>query len=124
MSDGEHIGYHGTTPQGPVYGAIRYDNTDQVEAPFEGHCWHFHSHMLELVVGDGDARIVSAAVALSRGGVRRAKVLVWHRGSFHTQRVHLHPCFNSEGTQVIYTADPQGYGRSLCCRCAGVGDAS
>ncbi|NLD43281.1 MAG: oligogalacturonide lyase, partial [Chloroflexi bacterium] len=33
------------------------------------------------------------------------------RGSFHTQRVHVHPTFNSAGTQVAYTADPQGYGQ-------------
>jgi len=112
MSDGEHIGYHGTTPQGPVYGSIRYDNTDQVEAPFEGHCWHFHSYKLELVVGDGDVKDPYLLLwRFHEGAFEGPKVLVWHRGSFHTQRVHLHPCFNSEGTQVIYTADPQGYGQ-------------
>ncbi|MFN2109504.1 MAG: oligogalacturonate lyase family protein [Anaerolineae bacterium] len=112
MSDGEHIGYHGTTPAGPVYGAIRYDNTDQVEAPFEGHCWHFHSYMLDLVIGDGDAR--NPYLLLWRfkdGQFQGPKVLAWHRGSFHIQRVHIHPCFNAEGTQVVYTADPQGYGQ-------------
>lgn len=112
MPDGEHIGYHGTTPQGPVYGAIRYDNTDQVEAPFEGHCWHFHSYKLELVIGDGDAKDPYLLLwRFHEGTFEGPKVLVWHRGSFHTQRVHLHPCFNSVGTQVIYTADPQGYGQ-------------
>ena len=112
MSDGEHIGYHGKTPQGPVYGSIRYDNTDQVEAPFEGHCWHFHSHMLELVVGDGDAHDPYLLLwRFNEGRFEGPKVLAWHRGSFHTQRVHLHPCFNAEGTQIIYTADPQGYGQ-------------
>jgi oligogalacturonide lyase len=112
MSDGEHIGYHGATADGPVYGAIRYDNTDQVEAPFHGHCWHFHSHMLELVVGDGDRDDPYLLLWRFRDGqFEGPKVLVWHRGSFHIQRVHLHPCFNAEGTQVVYTADPQGYGQ-------------
>jgi oligogalacturonide lyase len=112
MQDGEHIGYHGRTPQGPVYGAIRYDNTDQVEAPFEGHCWHFHSYMLDLVVGDGDSRDPYLLLWRFRDGqFEGPKVLVWHRGSFHIQRVHLHPCFNAEGTQIVYTADPQGYGQ-------------
>jgi oligogalacturonide lyase len=112
MPDGEHIGYHGTTPQGPVYGAVKYDNTDQVEAPFEGHCWHFHSYKLELVIGDGDAKDPYLLLwRFHHGEFEGPKVLVWHRGSFHTQRVHLHPCFNSVGTQVIYTADPQGYGQ-------------
>jgi oligogalacturonide lyase len=112
MPDGEHIGYHGQTAAGPVYGSIRYDNADQVEAPFEGHCWHFHSHMLDLVVGDGDSE--NPYLLLWRfkdGRFEGPKVLVWHRGSFHIQRVHLHPCFNAEGTQIVYTADPQGYGQ-------------
>ena len=112
MQDGEHIGYHGRTAEGPVYGAILYDNTDQVEAPFEGHCWHFHSYMLDLVVGDGDRD--NPYLLLWRfkdGQFEGPKVLVWHRGSFHIQRVHLHPCFNAEGTQIVYTADPQGYGQ-------------
>jgi len=112
MSDGEHIGYHGQTANGPVYGAIRYDNTDQVEAPFKGHCWHFHSHMLELVVGDGDRNDPYLLLwRFKDGQFEGPKVLVWHRGSFHIQRVHLHPCFNAEGTQIVYTADPQGYGQ-------------
>jgi oligogalacturonide lyase len=112
MPDGEHIGYHGRTAQGPVYGSIRYDNTDQVEAPFEGHCWHFHSYGLDLVVGDGDSQNPYLLLWRFRDGqFEGPKVLVWHRGSFHIQRVHLHPCFNAEGTQVVYTSDPQGYGQ-------------
>jgi oligogalacturonide lyase len=112
MQDGERIGYHGRAAEGPVYGSIRYDNTDQIEVPFEGHCWHFHSYMLDLVVGDGDSE--NPYLLLWRfkdGQFEGPKVLVWHRGSFHIQRVHLHPCFNAEGTQIVYTADPQGYGQ-------------
>jgi oligogalacturonide lyase len=112
MQDGEHIGYHGKTPQGPVYGAIRYDNTNQIEAPFEGHCWHFHSYMLDLVVGDGDAKDPYLLLwRFKEGAFEGPKVLAWHRGSFHTQQLHLHPCVNADGTQIIYTADPQGYGQ-------------
>jgi oligogalacturonide lyase len=112
MQDGEHIGYHGRTPEGSVYGSIRYDNADQVEAPFEGHCWHFHSYMLDLVVGDGDSDNPYLLLWRFRDGqFEGPKVLAWHRGSFHIQRVHLHPCFNTEGTQIVYTADPQGYGQ-------------
>ena len=39
------------------------------------------------------------------------RVLAQHRGSFHIQRVHVHPRFSPDGTQVLYTADPQGYGQ-------------
>jgi oligogalacturonide lyase len=112
MPDGEHLGYHGRVAQGPLYGSIRYDNTDQVEAPFEFNSWHFHSHQLDLIVGDGDAR--NAFLLLWRfkaGRFEGPKALVWHRGSFHTQRVHVHPCFSADGRQIVYTADPQGYGQ-------------
>lgn len=112
MQDGEHIGYHGRIAEGPVYGSIRYDNTDQVEVPFQGRCWHFHSCMLDLVVGDGDSDNPYLLLWRFKGGqFEGPKVLVWHRGSFHIQRVHLHPCFNAQGTQIVYTADPQGYGQ-------------
>ncbi len=112
MPDGEHIGYHGRSTTGPMYGSIRYDNTDQVEAPFDYHCWHFHSYKLDLVVGDGDAQNPYLLLwRFKAGEFQGPKALVWHRGSFHTQRVHLHPCFNAQGTQIVYTADPQGYGQ-------------
>jgi len=112
MADGEHVGYHGRTADGPVYGSIRYDNTDQVEAPFAFNSWHFHSFGLELVVGDGDAQ--NPYLMLWRfkdGQFEGAKTLAWHRGSFHTQRDHVHPCFGSDGKQIVFTADPQGYGQ-------------
>jgi len=54
MDDGEHIGYHGRTTHGPIYGAIRYDNTDQLAAPFAFNSWHFHGFRHDWVVGVGD----------------------------------------------------------------------
>jgi oligogalacturonide lyase len=112
MSDGEHIGYHGRNANGSLYGSIRYDNTDRVEAQFDGHCWHFHSHMLDLVVGDGNPKEpYLLAWRFSDGMFEGPKVLVWHRGSFHTQQLHIHPCIHAGGTKVLYTADPRGYGQ-------------
>ncbi len=112
MEDGEHIGYHGRTPNGAVYGSIRYDNTDQVEAPFPHGSMHFHSVGLRLIVGDGGKDNPYLLLwRMKDGAFEGPKVLAWHRGSFHTQRVHVHPTFNSAGTQVAYTADPQGYGQ-------------
>ncbi len=112
MEDGKHIGYHGTTPKGAVYGSIRYDNTDQIEAPFPYGSMHFHSVGLRLIVGDGGKGNPYLLLWRMKNGVFEGpKVLAWHRGSFHTQRVHVHPTFNAAGTQVAYTADPQGYGQ-------------
>jgi oligogalacturonide lyase len=110
MDDGEHIGYHGYIAGNTIYGSIRYDNTDLVEAPFEFHSWHFHSFRLDYIAGDGDAQ--NPYILLWRmkdGRFEGPKALVWHRGSFHTQRSHVHPCFSSNGKQIVYTADPQGY---------------
>jgi oligogalacturonide lyase len=112
MEDGEHVGYHGRTPNGPVYGSILYDNTDQIEAPFTYSSMHFHSIMLERIVGDGSRTDPYLLLWRYRDGeFEGPKVLAWHRGSFHTQRVHVHPGFSPDGSYVVYTADPQGYGQ-------------
>jgi len=112
MDDGEHIGYHGRVANGPIYGSIRYDNTDPIEAPFAFNAWHFHSFRLDHVVGDGNANNPFLMLwRLRQGRFEGPKALVWHRGSFHTQRVHVHPCFSADGKQIVYTADAQGYGQ-------------
>jgi oligogalacturonide lyase len=107
-----HIGYHGHAAGQPVYGSVAYDNTDQVEAPFAYNSWHNHSFHLDLVVGDGTADNPYLLLWRYRNGqFEGPKALAWHRGSFHTQRVHVHPCFSPDGKQIVYTADPQGYGQ-------------
>jgi oligogalacturonide lyase len=112
MPDGIHLGYHGDVGGEQIYGSIAYDNSDRVEAPFAFHSWHFHSYHLDLVVGDGAADNPYLMLWRYRGGkFEGPKTLAWHRGSFHTQRVHVHPCFSSDGKQIAYTADPQGYGQ-------------
>lgn len=112
MADGERLGYHGSRAGVGLFGSLRYDNTEQVEAPFDGHCWHFHSHQLELIVGDGNAaNPYLLAWRYRDGAFEGPKVLAWHRGSFHTQAVHVHPCVHDGGTRVLYTADAQGYGQ-------------
>jgi oligogalacturonide lyase len=112
MLDGEHIGYHGVTKAGPIFGSIKYDNTEMFEAPFAFNSWHFHGYGIDQVVGDGDARNPFLLLwRLKDGRFEGPKALVWHRGSFHTQRAHVHPCFSKDGKQIVYTADPQGYGQ-------------
>ncbi len=112
MPDGEHIGYHGGNAKGGIFGMIRYDNTDHVESSFNGHCWHFHSHRLDLIIGDGNAQEPYLLAWRMKDGVLQGpKVLAWHRGSFHTQTLHVHPCVHADGTKVLYAADAQGYGQ-------------
>lgn len=112
MPDGIHLGYHGKIAGEPIYGSISYNNTDRVEAPFAFNSWHFHSYNLDLVVGDGAADNAYLMLWRYRGGkFEGPRFLVWHRGSFHTQQVHVHPCFSPDGKQIVFTADPQGYGQ-------------
>ncbi len=112
MTDGEHIGYHGRTAEGSMYGSIRYDDTERVEAAFDGNCWHFHSHMLDLIIGDGDAKEpYLLAWRLRDGRFEGPRVLAWHRGSFHAQALHVHPAVHDGGRKVLYSADPQAYGQ-------------
>ncbi len=112
MPDGIHIGYHGKIAGQPIYGSIAYDNTGRIEAPFEYNSWHNHSYNLDLVVGDGAANNPYLLLWRYRDGkFEGPRMLAWHRGSFHTQQVHVHPCFSPDGRQIVYTADPQGYGQ-------------
>jgi oligogalacturonide lyase len=112
LADGIRLGYHGTTAdRTPFYGAIRYDNTEQVEASFPGGSTHFHSHDLSLIVGDGSTR--DPYVLLWRyenGAFDGPRRLCRHRGSFHVQQLHVHPRLSPDGRQVLFTADPTGYG--------------
>lgn len=112
MADGEHVGYHGRSGSIHFYGSIRYDNTDCIEAELPGRSWHFHSHMLDLLVGDGNANEpYLLAWRLRNGKFDGPKVLAWHRGSFHSQCLHVHPRVCDNGARVLYTADPQSYGQ-------------
>ena len=114
MPDGVHVGYHGKTPDGEMYGSIHYDNSDRVEAPFAYHSWHYHSYFLDQVVGDGTAANPYLLLWRMKDGVFEGpKALAWHRGSFHIQNVHVHPCFSPDGKQIAFTADPQGYGQAF-----------
>jgi oligogalacturonide lyase len=121
FADGVHVGYHGSLPAGAdgkpgthLYGAVRYDDTGRVEAQIHGSSRHFHSNDLSLVVGDGTPQ--EPSILLWRfwdGAFEGPRRLCRHRGSWHVQAVHVHPRFSPDGKQVLFTADPNGYG-NLC----------
>jgi|DewCreStandDraft_5_1066085.scaffolds.fasta_scaffold00088_63 oligogalacturonide lyase len=112
LADGLHIGYHGRSEDGTAfYGAIRYDNSEQIEAPIVGDSSHFHSNSLDLIVGDGNARHPYILLWRYRDGrFEGPRKLCRHRGSFHVQQLHVHPRFTPDGRSVLFTADPNGYG--------------
>jgi len=113
FKDGVHIGYHGSSRGQTIYGGIRYDNTDHVEAPFPvRRSWHFHSNALDLIVGDGCSETPYLLLWRFReGAFEGPRILALHRGSFHVQILHVHPRFSPDGRQVLYSCDPDGYGQ-------------
>lgn len=112
FADGEHLGYHGAYADGtPFYGAIRWDDTDRVEAYFPHGSTHFHSNDLRLIVGDGnrtDPRLL--LWRFENGQFGGPRVILTHRGSFHTQVLHVHPRFSPDGQHILYASDASGYG--------------
>jgi len=113
FEDGIHIGFHGSVSGQTIYGSIRYDNTEHIEAPFPvERSWHFSSNNLDMIVGDSDERKPYLLLWRFRDGAFEGpRILAQHRGSFHVQIVHVHPRFTPDGKQVLYTADPDGYGQ-------------
>ncbi|MGH7145619.1 MAG: oligogalacturonate lyase family protein [Planctomycetota bacterium] len=115
LQDGVTLGYHGHARHRgklqPIFGFIRYDNTQREEAPFGTDSTHFYSNRKDLVVGDGRPNDPYLYLWRYRGGqFGRPRVLCVHRGSFHIQKVHVHPRFSPDGKYVLFTADPDGYG--------------
>lgn len=111
-ADGERVGYHGRRPDGNrFFGHIRYDNTGKVEALCAGDTGHTHSNDHTLIVGDGGAAGDHVLLWKWTGdGYDGPRRLCRHRGSFHVQILHVHPRFTPDGTQVLFSADPRGYG--------------
>ncbi len=110
LADGEHIGYHGCRGGQPIYGRIRYDNTERVEAAFPHGSTHFHSNTFELIVGDGSRGGDLLLWRYKDGAFEGPRILAHHRGSFQIQQLHVHPRFSPDGRQVLYTSDDRGYG--------------
>ncbi|HID10850.1 MAG TPA: oligogalacturonide lyase [Candidatus Latescibacteria bacterium] len=111
LSDGERVGYHGTTPEGPIFGVIRWDGTGVVEFTIPPGSTHLHCRDLDLIVGDGSSRDPYLLLWRFREGrLEGPRRLVWHRSSFHIQQTHVHPRFTEDAKGVVYTSDHRGYG--------------
>ncbi len=115
FADGEFVGYQGYYPDGgSFYGCVRYDGTGQIEAPFEQGSMHFHSNDLSLIVGDGGRHHPYLLLwRFKDGRFEGPRTILHHRGSFHIQRVHVHPRMSPDGKQILFTCDPNGYG-NMC----------
>ncbi|NHN29244.1 oligogalacturonide lyase [Paenibacillus sp. S3N08] len=124
MKDGLHIGYHGFTGSlsdetGKILGAVHYTNERLEEYSFPFQNMHVHSNDLNLVVGDGQqasayhGQQLQDTLQLWRNdgsGFQGPRLLCKHRGSFHTQSLHVHPRLSPDGKHVLFTSDMSGYG--------------
>jgi len=123
-ADGIRIGYHGFTgnleqKEGKFLGSVRYDNTDLEEFEFPYQNMHIHSNDAHLIVGDGQqasayhgAKYQDCLFLWKKNGdkMEGPRILCKHRGSFHVQKLHVHPRFSPDGTKVLFTSDMSGYG--------------
>lgn len=124
MADGIRIGYHGFTGslddhEGKIIGSVRFDGTDVQDYRFPYQNMHVHSNDMDFVVGDGQQTSAyhgeqyqdTLQVWRNRGdGFEGPRILCKHRGSFHTQMLHVHPRLSPDGRQVLFTSDMSGYG--------------
>ncbi|SFL91479.1 oligogalacturonide lyase [Gracilibacillus orientalis] len=110
--DGENIGYHGFRADGTAFfGKIHYNNKNMEEVEFSFRNWHAHSHGFSRVVIDGRAPLDKLIVwDQVNGEFSNPKMLCEHRCSFHVQKVHAHPRFSPDGSQLLFTSDKNGYG--------------
>lgn len=120
LPDGERVAYHGGIGGRPMFGAIRYDNTDRTELELPMTSEHFSSVDLDLIVGDGEAadpfnarepRDYILLWTRRDGAYAGPRRLVRHRCSFHIQNVHCHPRFTPDRKAVLYCSDRTGYGQ-------------
>ncbi len=109
--DGEHIGYqvHRREEGKSFFGAVKYDGTEEREAP----CVpmpspdHIHSNDFSLIASDS-----GKCVKLYRnngGGFDPARVLCMHDGCFFFGSHHPHPRFTADGKRILYNSDASGY---------------
>ncbi len=119
LADGEHIGYHGhihdddsnaPDTHHPVFGIIRYDNSEMIELPFPYGSHHFHSNTRDLIVGDGPQGS-NFVVLWRREGDQYVgpRALCRHGSSRFHQAAHVHPRFSPDGSQVLFTSDRSSY---------------
>jgi oligogalacturonide lyase len=124
FADGEHLGYHGMPRDergvsAPIFGRIKWDNTDAFEEHFPFHSTHFCSLDEQLVAGDGTPGAVFSSQGKAHPFIQLFRwdgeqyvgphVLAYHRSTFNDQHAHPHPRFTPDGKYIQYTSDLTGY---------------
>ena len=111
FADGSRVGYHGRTrDRVPLWGHADPLGGDFAEFPVLRPSMHFHSLGADLLVSDGSAADPYLRLWRWNGERYDGAVLCRHSGSFHSQRVHVHPAMTPDGRGVVFTSDMQEYG--------------
>jgi oligogalacturonide lyase len=110
LADGETIGYHGHLEGKPVFGLVRYDNSQRREAVMPDDSHHFHSNGPSPIIGDGMADRCILLWRWEGAELEPPRVLCHHGTSFKIQQVHAHPRFSPDGSYAIFTSDHGGVG--------------
>jgi oligogalacturonide lyase len=114
FADGVRVGYHGRfgrQPGGqPFWGFADLSDGSFREYPVSKACMHLQSLDENLVVGDGSKGDPCLYLFRRESDGYCGKFLCRHYGSFHTQRLHVHPAFMPGGKRIVFTSDMHGYG--------------
>lgn len=125
LENGTHIGFHGYSDsleqkEGKFIGSIKYDRTEQSLHSFPYQNMHIHSNTDHLIVGDGQQRSAYHGESFNDSIFLWLKekseyigpyILCQHRGSFQSQKVHVHPRLSPDEKHVLFTSDMDGYGQ-------------
>ncbi len=109
--DGIHIGYHGHKADGScIMGRIRWDNTENTETAFPYRTGHIFSADESLICGDGGPGSKYLRLwKYTENGYEEGRALCSHLCTFKTQAAHVHPRFNPDRKQILFTSDRTGY---------------
>lgn len=127
FADGQHVGYHGWRDDLPdLIGRVAIADGQATEtlSPIATQSTrptrHIFSHDHRLVVSDAHDDLLT--LWRWTGEDYEARPLATHRGSFHSQRLHVHARFTPDGSQVLYTSDRSGYGQVYLADCPAFDD--
>lgn len=123
LTNGEDIGYHGRHEDGTAfYGVTTYDNTAKIEEELpadmleygkKGTQVHFHSNTRDLVVADGSPDypyLILWQLDEQGMGYETPRLLARHDlSTFKFGRLHVHPRFSPDGSQVLFLSDRTEY---------------
>jgi len=118
LQDGIRIGFHGFNSKAePIIGVVRVTDdsspTSTHECVVDKGSMHVFSNDGIWFVGDGKKEYPYLLLyRLGKSGeVIKAVPVCYHRGTWPTQSLHVHPRFSPDGRSILFTTDTEAGGR-------------